>query len=458
MRIRRPFGTTALIVTAIVLSFCGRAQSAQATSVQRALAGLAPFSALLQTGAGRGALAANLARTGAIQTGTSGQHALQPFPQQQTQALKDATITDVNALELADGLGSALGRAYAQLGSCTSADDGPAYPTCTIDVPTLGTLLAYTARLSATDANAGKFAFSNASTGVVQRFDDAAAAIAAVNGTIDVLGKAYLPPVCRSSVDAFGDPRPFQTEPQFRVFWAVDYFGKTKSNQEYLCGPIQDLRQSPSFPSGHTTYGYTESLLLAILVPERYAQMIVRAAEYGNSRIIVGAHYTMDVIGGRTLAEYDVAHLLAGDPAYLSRTFGKVPVIAQYRDALAAAAKDLRRELAARCGAAVAVCARNDQSRFRDDAISAAFYESTLTYGLPVVYQATAGTVEDVAAIAPEAGYLLTAAFPKLSLAQADRILTATEGPGGGFLDTGSAFGVYSRLDLFRAAREAARL
>jgi membrane-associated phospholipid phosphatase len=458
MRIRRPFVTAALIAAAIVLSFPGRAQSAPATTAQRALAGLAPFSALLQTEAGRGALSANLARTGAIQTGTSGQHALQPFPQQQTQALKDATITDANAVELADGLGSALGRAYAQLGSCTSTDDGPAYPTCTIDVPTLGTLLAYTSRLTATDANAGKFAFSNASTGVVQRSDDAAAAIAAVNGTTDVLGKTYLPPVCRSSVDGFGDPRPFQTQPQFRIFWAVDYFGKTKSNQDYLCGPIQDLRQSPSFPSGHTTFGYTESVLLAILVPERYAEMIARAAEYGNSRLIVGAHYTMDVIGGRTLAEYDVAHLLAGDPAYLGQKFGSVPPIAQYRDALAAAAKDLRRELATRCGAAVAVCAHDDQSRFRDDAISAAFYESTLTYGLPIVYPARAGAVEDVAAIAPEAGYLLTAAFPKLSLAQADRILTATEGPGGGFLDNGSAFGVYSRLDLFRAAREAARL
>lgn len=458
MRIRRTFVTTALIAAAIVLSFSARAQSATATSMQNALAGLAPFSALLQTDAGRGALAANLARTGAIQTGTSGQRALHPFPQQQTQALKDATITDVNAIELADGLGSALGRAYAPLGSCTSADDGPAYPTCTIDVPALGALLAYTSRLTAMDANAGKFAFSNASTGVVPRSDDAVAAIAAVNGTTDVLGKAYLPPVCRSSVDAFGDPRPFQTQQQFRVFWAVDYFGKTKSNEDYLCGPIQDLRQSPSFPSGHTTFGYTESLLLAILVPERYPQMIARAAEYGNGRIIVGAHYAMDVIAGRTLAAYDVAHLLAGDPAYLGRTFGSILPIAQYRDALAAAAKALRRELAARCGAAVAVCARDDQSRFRDDAVSAAFYESTLTYGLPVVYPERAGTLEDVAAITPEAGYLLTAAFPKLSLAQANRILTATEGPGGGFLDNGSAFGVYSRLDLFRAAREAARL
>jgi hypothetical protein len=34
------------------------------------------------------------------------------------------------------------------------------------------------------------------------------------------------------------------------------------------------------------TYSCTESLP-AILVPARYAEMIVRAAEYGNGRVIV---------------------------------------------------------------------------------------------------------------------------------------------------------------------------
>ncbi len=57
--------------------------------------------------------------------------------------------------------------------------------------------------------------------------------------------------------------------------------------------------------------------------------------------------------------------------------------------------------------------------------------------------------------LAPETGYLLTAAFPYLTLDQANAILTATEGPGGGFLDNGSAFGVYSRLDLYRASQQA---
>ena len=47
-------------------------------------------------------------------------------------------------------------------------------------------------------------------------------------------------------------------------------------------------------------------------------------------------------------------------------------------------------------------------------------------------------------------------AGPALSLEQANRILTETEGPGGGFLDNGSAFGIYSRLNLYAAAGRAA--
>jgi hypothetical protein len=73
-----------------------------------------------------------------------------------------------------------------------------------------------------------------------------------------------------------------------------------------------------------------------------------------------------------------------------------------------------------------------------------------------VVYPKNAGRVEEVGKLAPEAGYLLTIAFPLLTLEQADQILTETEGPGGGFLDDGSSFGVYSRLNLYAAAGRAA--
>jgi len=70
---------------------------------------------------------------------------------------------------------------------------------------------------------------------------------------------------------------------------------------------------------------------------------------------------------------------------------------------------------------------------------------------------ATSKSERLIAQLAPEAGYLLTAAFPSLTLAQADQILTETEGPGGGFLDRpGSPLAVYSRLNLYAAGKAAA--
>jgi hypothetical protein len=74
--------------------------------------------------------------------------------------------------------------------------------------------------------------------------------------------------------------------------------------------------------------------------------------------------------------------------------------------------------------------------------------EATQTYELPSVFPENANLLEDVNTLAPDAGYLLTTAFPHRTLEQADEILTITEGPGG------AAFGVYSRLDLYRAAEE----
>jgi hypothetical protein len=192
------------------------------------------------------------------------------------------------------------------------------------------------------------------------------------------------------------------------------------------------------------------------MVPERFTQMVTRGAEYGNNRIVLGAHYAMDVIGGRTLAYYDVAQMLAEKPDYIGLKLPKVTPVTNYQAALKDAKADLRAALEKSCGGTVAACAKEDSSRFSDTAANQAFYDATLTYGLPAVYPAQLGKTENVAVIAPEAGYLLKAAFPRLTLAEADFILTTTEGPGGGFLDNGSAFGLYSRLDLFRAGVEAA--
>jgi hypothetical protein len=425
---------------------------AQTANNLEALKGLAPFAALPNTPAGQAALAANFAVTGGLQSGALRRPSLLPFADQRQQALKDVFITGGDLADLADGLGTTLGGAY--VARAHYIDRGR----FTNVSQTIADVIAYALATSGADSNSGKYFFANATTdGKTPVSDQAAAILADVHGVTDVFGVAYGRPRGGPGADAYGDSRPFQTEPHFAAIAGPDYFNAPADNVVYNRGPAMNLVDSPSFPSGHTTYGYTGALLLALLTPERYKQMVVRAAEYGDDRIIVGAHYAMDVIAGRTLATYDVAHLIANDPAYVGQTLKGAPAIADFPTALKAARADLAAALQAGCGDTVSACARADTGRFNDAAANEAFVAATQTYGLPVVYPKAAEAKEDVATLAPEAGYLITIAFPSLSLAEADQILTETEGPGGGFLDDGvSPFGVYSRLNLFAAASLAA--
>jgi hypothetical protein len=450
---------SSLAIAAAVTLTCSQAYAQTAANLT-ALKGLAPFSALLNTPQGKAALVANLAVTGDIQNGTATLPALEPFAQQQARALTDAVITGTDGYELADGLGTKLGGAYQSLTKCSPPARPAATPKCTNITPQLATLIGYSSAITGSDSNSGKYFFANETvvtkTSAAPVSPAAMAIMKSVDGTPDVFGKAYGKPAGSPGADPDGDSRPFQTEPKVTNYSDPDFFGAPSDNQDYLKGPAQNLTASPSYPSGHTTYGDTESLLFAIMVPERFTQMVTRGAEYGNHRIVLGAHYAMDVIGGRTLAYYDVAQMLAEKPAYLALKVPKLAPVTNYQAALNAAKSGLREALAKSCGGTIAACARQDSSRFHDAAANQAFYEATLTYGLPAVYPAQVGKTENVEVIAPEAGYLLKAAFPRLTLAEADHILTTTEGPGGGFLDNGSAFGVYSRLDLFKAGMEAA--
>jgi hypothetical protein len=439
----------ALIAAFALAPFAAGAQTADNLA---ALKGLAPVAVLPNSPAGQAALAANFAVTGGVQTGALRRPTLLPFADQQQQALKDVFITGGDLTELADGLGTTLGGAYVARAHYLDRARFTNVSQAVADV------IAYALATSGADSNSGKYFFANATTdGKTPVSDQAAAILKGENGVTDVFGLAYGRPRGGPGADAYGDSRPFQTEPNFAAIAGPDYFNVPSDNFVYNRGPAMNLADSPSFPSGHTTYGYTGALLLALLTPERYPQMIARAAEYGDDRIIVGAHYAMDVIAGRTLATYDVAHLLANDPAYVGQTLKGAPAIADFPAALKAARADLAAALQAGCGDTVAACARADVGRFNDATANEAFVAATQTYGLPVVYPKAAEGSEDAATLAPEAGYLLAVAFPSLSLADADRILTETEGPGGGFLDDGvSPFGIYSRLNLYAAASVAA--
>jgi membrane-associated phospholipid phosphatase len=433
-----------------------RAMAADSAETYAALNGLDGVALLDHAGLGKAALDQNLKITGEIQSGAAKQPLLLAFSDQQQQALRDAFITSGNGYGLSDGLGSALGGAYRSLTSYKSSNDG-ATSSFTSVSGAVARVFAFAYATTGADANAGKFFFSNETTnGKTPVPAKAADVLKQADGVADVYGVAYGRTPASAGSDPFGDPRPFQTEPHLTVFKGTDFFGAHASNVDYLRGPVQNLTKSPSYPSGHTTYGYTEALVFATLVPARYQQMIARGAEYGDDRIIMGAHYTMDVLAGRTLAEYDFAHMLANAPGYVGEKRGGAE-IDSFSEALSAAKADLADALAKACGGKIESCAKQDKSRFANPSADEALYEATQTYGLPTVYPKEAAQKEDVGTLAPEAGLLLTKAFPKLTLARADAILTATEGPGGGFLDDGSAFGVYSRLDLFKAAGQAAQ-
>ena len=413
-----------------------------------ALEGLAPITALGNTDAGKAALASNFTITGDIQSGVAHQPLLLSFADQQQQALRDALITGV-AYELADGLGNKLGVAYQTtiIADCKTS-------IFTSKLPAVARLIGFANATSHTDSDASKYFFANGTRdGTEPVPGEAKVILTDVNGTTDVFGRAYGPPVGSGKANPFGNSRPFQTEPHFTKYAGKDFCGSETTNTDNL----KHLAANPAYPSGHTVYGYMESILLALLVPERYQQMVTRAAEYGNDRIVLGSHYAMDVLAGRTLALYDLAQLLANKPGYVGVKREDVE-IGDFPKALADARAELAAVLEKACGGKITDCAEQDESRFADPAKNSAFYEATQTYGLPVVFAKNAQGTEDVAKLAPEAGYLLTAAFPSLTLAQADAILTLTEGPGGGFLDNGSAFGVYSRLNLYKAAEQAAAL
>lgn len=63
-----------------------------------------------------------------------------------------------------------------------------------------------------------------------------------------------------------------------------------------------ELRGEGSYPSGHTIRGWSTALLLAEINPEAANEIFARGWEYGESRVIVGAHWQSDVDASRAAA------------------------------------------------------------------------------------------------------------------------------------------------------------
>lgn len=82
-----------------------------------------------------------------------------------------------------------------------------------------------------------------------------------------------------------------------------------------VCQPRAALEPSFDHLSGHTGWGTSVSLILAELIPTRATALLAQARDYGDSRVICGAHNASAVAAGRQAAAAVIARL-HGDAAF----------------------------------------------------------------------------------------------------------------------------------------------
>jgi undecaprenyl-diphosphatase len=81
--------------------------------------------------------------------------------------------------------------------------------------------------------------------------------------------------------EATGRPRPFRRYPEPR--------------------PLGHVPHDPSFPSGHATMAFASATVLSYFKPRWAPAFFLLAVAIGYSRVYVGVHYPLDVLGGALL-------------------------------------------------------------------------------------------------------------------------------------------------------------
>ena len=205
-----------------------------------------------------------------------------------------------------------------------------------------------------------------------------------------------------------------------------------------------------SFPSGHATTAYQAGITLATLLPELAPEILTRASEAGNNRIVLGVHYPLDIMGGR----------IDGEAALAARWSDS-----QYRaGVLQPARAELVSYLEKACGNKLARCIAAQEpytsnpyggrempggtaQKVRDRKSAVRVYRERMTYGFH-----RTGTKDLKASVPAGAANLLRTTFPRLTSKQRRDVLAQTEIGSGYPLDqTLSENGSWERLNLAAA-------
>jgi autotransporter-associated beta strand protein len=235
-------------------------------------------------------------------------------------------------------------------------------------------------------------------------------------------------------------PRPWRLSADSQVVdtGRVDEFGYPVYDSDVVVVP-QLLRQRGSsavddggFPSGHTNALHLACLALAYAIPERFQELVTRAFDLSDTRIIAGMHSPVDVIGGRIMATALAAATL-GDPEHATLKAGARAQAARYFQAGTGT-------LYARAHAA-----GTDTDPYADRRANAKAVARRLTYGLP-----RRGNPHVPMTVPKGAEVLLETRLPYLDVQQRREVLRTTGLPSGHVLLDGPEG--WGRLNLFAAA------
>lgn len=72
----------------------------------------------------------------------------------------------------------------------------------------------------------------------------------------------------------------------------------------------EDAPQS-SYPSGHSTVGFSAAVVLAHMMPDMADKIMARAKNYAEHRLVCGVHYRSDIVAGQVLGTMLAEELLA---------------------------------------------------------------------------------------------------------------------------------------------------